>query len=175
MLGWAKCRRVSATRRGSECVSRHRRRIRCHKVLDKATDQKLVQNQGIRHRVQENDRRRAAPTVHAAAKGISTTPVARAPRSREARRSLARRRASTERACLARPLVLAGRSRRRTTPYAIAAKLIRATGSASHEGGSASGSHPSPDAASPVLNLFCVLDSGRGRPRRSLHGARPGF
>ena len=50
----------------------------------------------------------------------------------------------------------------------------RATGSASHEGRSASGSRSSPDAASRVLNLFCVLVSGRRRRRGSLPGARPG-
>ena len=50
----------------------------------------------------------------------------------------------------------------------------RATGSASHEGRSASGSRSSPDAASPDLNLFCVLVSGRRRRRGSLPGARPG-
>ena len=50
----------------------------------------------------------------------------------------------------------------------------RATGSASHEGRSASGSRSSPDAASRVLNLFCVLVSGRRRRRGSPPGARPG-
>ena len=50
----------------------------------------------------------------------------------------------------------------------------RATGSASHEERSASGSRSSPDAASRVLNLFCVLVSGRRRRRGSLPGARPG-
>ena len=50
----------------------------------------------------------------------------------------------------------------------------RVTGSASHEGRSASGSRSSPDAASRLLNLFCVLVSGRRRRRGSLPGARPG-
>ena len=50
----------------------------------------------------------------------------------------------------------------------------RVTGSASHEGRSASGSRSSPDAASLVLILFCVLVSGRRRRRGSLPGARPG-
>ena len=50
----------------------------------------------------------------------------------------------------------------------------RATGSASHEERSASGSRLSPDAASRVLNLFCVLVSGRRWRRGSLYGARPG-
>ena len=48
----------------------------------------------------------------------------------------------------------------------------RATGSASHEGRSASGSRSSPDAASRVLNLFCVLVSGRRR-RHGLPHWRP--
>jgi hypothetical protein len=117
LLGRPERRGVFATHRGSECVSRPRRRIQCHRTTDRC-------NEGKVHRVQETDRRRAAPALHAAAEGVSTTPLGGAPRSRQTRRLARRRRASAQRDGLARPLVLAGRSRRRAALDAIAAKLI---------------------------------------------------